>query len=119
MYSLLVVVAIYVVVFVFRSLRSTHSDVQGTPINSEAFPKIDIFNPMEPENGDVSLENRNTTEPTKAVAKRNVAKEKGYKAIVAAPEFPAVKQEQEKISLKNRSEAKRAFIHAEIFNRKY
>lgn len=29
------------------------------------------------------------------------------------------KEKEEKVSLKNRSEARRAFIHAEILNRKY
>ena len=40
----LVVVAVYVVLFVVRSLSSKAADVKGTPVLGDSFPVIEVYN---------------------------------------------------------------------------
>lgn len=114
---ILVVAGGYAIFFVLRTLLSDHVDVKGTPVGGEVFPRIEIYNPN---SADVGAETdvvdktvRKSPFPkSRAVMddKRNVKDEN-----VELPD----KEKEEKVSLKNRSEARRAFIHAEILNRKY
>ena len=119
----IILVVGYSVVSVVKSLLSDHSDVKGTPVSGEVFPKIDgevfpkieIYNTEEP---DVYVE-KPVTQAAKPDVKKKVSKKVEGKGIPAVQEVTVEKEDKEKISLKNRSEAKRAFIHAEILNRKY
>ena len=107
---LLVVVGVYAIFFVLKTLLSD-------PVGGEVFPRIEIYNPN---SADVGAETdvvdktvRKSPFPkSRAVMddKRNV-KDKNVELLD--------KEKEEKVSLKNRSEARRAFIHAEILNRKY
>lgn len=111
----IILVVGYSVVFVVKSLLSDHSDVKGTPVGGEVFPKIDIYNR---EVSDECVEKRITS-----VTKPDV-KKKQSKSVESMGESPVSDVAVEKgnkvnNSLRNRSEAKRAFIHAEILNRKY
>ena len=105
----------YSVVSVVKSLLSDHSDVKGTPVSGEVFPKIEIYNTEEP---DVYIE-KPVTQATKPDVKKKVSKKVEGKGVPAVQEVTVETENKEKVSLRNRSEAKRAFIHAEILNRKY
>lgn len=110
---LIVLIIGYSVIFVVKSLVSNHDDVKGTPVTGEVFPKIDIFNQAD------SLNIPQETEAFKPKAKKNTTRDNSHKTVLTTPDSVENKNEKTGISLKSRSEAKRAFIHAEIFNRKY
>ena len=117
MLSLLLIGAIYSVVYVVKSLR-TPADKGGAPVFGESFPTIEVLGPERPDAAAV---------PQPPVAERHAAPAKPRTRAnepslrVVAPVMQEEKQEKRgrlaKIS--NRSEAKRAFLYSEIFNRKY
>lgn len=114
MVFVLVVVAVYVVLFVVRSLGSKAADVKGTPILGDSFPTIEVYNERSEEYKE--KERVQVTAPKRkeqVKPAKHVAVEK--QPVTSAP----VVEEGKPFSLKKRSEARRAFIHAEIMNRKY
>ena len=112
-----ILVALYIVISALRSLKSKNSDVQGAPINGEIFPKIDVYNQMEPQESYECIGNPGPA-AVKSKPKKKIVQEKISK-IAATPETVTDKDETKKILLKSRSEARRAFIHSEILKRKY
>lgn len=110
----LVVVAVYVVLFVVRSLSSKAADVKGTPVLGDSFPVIEVYNERrEGYKGNEHVQATVSKRKQQATPVKHVAVEK------QPIESPLVVEEKKPFSLKKRSEARRAFIHAEIMNRKY
>lgn len=111
--SILVLGAIYSIIFVVKSLRSNPEKGNGSVFN-EGFPVIEV---LEPE-----------TEYTSPVASAKEFKEKA-ECVERAPQTvePGVAEREtdEKagdgrlVKLNSKSDAKRAFLYSEIFNRKY
>ena len=115
----LIAAGAYSIYFVVKSLKSTHDDVKGTPIGGEVFPTIKMYTP-DTQTYEENFKTPDTDTNLKPAARKShIEDKKSYKAAQATPPADTEKEESSKISLKNRSEAKRAFIHAEIFNRKY
>ena len=108
----------YSIYFVVKSLKSTHDDVKGTPIGGEVFPPIKMYTP-DTNTYEEYIEAPDTKAKPKSATTKSKTEEKSNKAASVTPPADIENEEGSKISLKNRSEAKRAFIHAEIFNRKY
>lgn len=115
----LIIIGAYLVYYVIKSLISNHSDVKGTPIGGEVFPGIDIYNQTDSDTADEYSGGAKNENINRKVAKRATVKEKPHKTVPDTQEATDNKDEKAKISLKSRTEAKRAFIHAEILNRKY
>lgn len=118
---LFLLVAIYAVVFVVRTLGSKDTGVKGTPVTAvlkESFPEIDV--------PDIDDSEYLVNEDSGKVKIRRCTGSLPKENAVPAP---AVENEKEQaaepakskgdFSLKSRSEAKRAFVYSEIFNRKY
>lgn len=116
---LLILVGVYSVVFVVKQLTAKHNDVKGTPVGGEVFPNIEVYNSEEPEEQKAYPAYQKPQDTPKPTVKPDAAHEKKYTPITTATELTANENDKEKISLKSRSEAKRAFIHAEILKRKY
>lgn len=118
--SLLLIGAIYSVVYVVKSLR-TPADKGGAPVFGESFPTIEVLGPERPERPDAAaVPQPPVAEPRTAPAKpRTRANEPSPRVV--APVMQEEKQEKrERLArINNRSEAKRAFLYSEIFNRKY
>ena len=112
---LLILVGVYSVVFVVKQLTAKHDDVKGTPLGGEVFPRVEMYNPATSEVHDEYMVHPKPQDVPKPAA----VNEKKYTPITTATELTANENDKEKISLKSRSEAKRAFIHAEILKRKY
>ena len=117
---ILVSLAAYAIIALIKSLNSARTDVKGTPINKEVFPQIDI---LEQEDNYVYTETPKAPEPTVATKPTGEKPKQDNARIQPTARTPELKAENKckwkKISLSNRSDAKRAFIEAEIFNRKY
>ena len=108
--SLVVIAVIYSVVFVVKSLASKNPGVEAKPLTGEVFPEIKIYGePLQ------QCEDAKAV-PTKKVVKREVA---AAKPSVPAAMPEAEKKEHGRFAIKGKSEAKRAFVYSEIFNRKY
>ncbi len=116
---LIVLLGVYSVVFVVKQLTAKHDDVKGTPLGGEVFPNIEVYNSEEPEEQKAYPAYQKPQDTPKPTVKPDAAHEKKYTPIATATELLTEEKSKEKISLKSRSEAKRAFIHAEILKRKY
>lgn len=119
MNSLFILVALGAVAFVIKALGSRDADVKGTPIfPKEAFPEIEM--PV--------------LDKSEYLVTDALEKEKNHKHVNPSTKYkrtsvPSVENKKEQISevaknksdfsLRNKSEAKRAFVYSEILNRKY
>ena len=114
--GVVVLIIIYAVVFVVKSLTSKDAGVEAKPIDGEAFPK---FPALElPEMDEISepevKHKRSDRSPAKNHSAMQIIRERAN-TVTEQPVSSAGKG----VRIKTRSEAKRAFIHSEIFNRKY
>ena len=110
--SLVIFAGIYAIVYVIKAAFAGKAGVEVEPVTDEEYSSEE-YQPVEYE------EPVPYVEPV-AKPKRNVLNE-GVRTTTAVPvqqEVP-VKEKKERISLKDTSEAKRAFIYSEVFNRKY
>ena len=112
--AILVFGAIYSIVYVVKSLAS--SPGEDKQVFGESFPTVGILEPVQ--------EEPDGAEPA-VVMTAPASKTKQKKPVVdRAPQTkPAVLLEPEKkerlVKLAGKTEAKRAFLYSEIFNRKY
>lgn len=81
------------------------------PVN-EVFPSVDVY--VAPEQPHVAAEGDARPIAPVQKAKKTVAKPVAINAVSSDKN-----QAEARISMKTKSEAKRAFIYSEIFNRKY
>lgn len=114
----LVILAVYLIVYVVKHIMKEHPDVEGTPVENDSFPKANgsWFDAYEENPNDKAVVNKHVQ---KTAAPKRVVENKVQKAAPDNSVIVPADDKTPKVSLKNRSEAKRAFIHAEIFNRKY
>lgn len=116
--SLVIFAGIYAVVYVVKAALAGKAGVEVEPVTDEEYSGEE-YQPMEYEEPIPYMEP--VAKPKKVTkAKKSVSNE-GVRTTMATPvqqEAP-VKEKKECISLKDTSEAKRAFIYSEVFNRKY
>lgn len=116
--SILVIGAIYAVVYVVKSLRATPGD-DGGRVFGESFPTIEVL-----ENGQEYVY---PVPPAAHQAAEDHVKNKsashtaGRGDAYAAPEKKGegLDGRERLVKLSSKSEAKRAFLYSEIFTRKY
>ena len=124
--SLLVLGAIFLITYVVKSLSTSQGD-GGKQVFGEGFPTIEILEPeQEPEQkvSRPSVAPRVSTIPTSHVERSPQFKKEPAQSPRVASNIQLLKNEDPakhgySVALNNKSDAKRAFIHSEIFNRKY
>ena len=117
MLSLLLIGAIYSVVYVVKSLR-TPADKGGAPVFGESFPTIEVLGPELPEA--TAVQQHPVVERHAAPAKpRTRANEPSLRVVAPAVQEEKQGKRERLVKIGNKSEAKRAFLYSEIFNRKY
>lgn len=119
--SLLALGAIYLVSYVMKSLSATSQDEEGAkPVFGEGFPTIEILQPGTEEKTGTLVSAKPIPD---VVTARKTAAVTPRPLKVDSPVRNDGKEEPLKrgrlVALSNKSEAKRAFIYSEIFNRKY
>ena len=118
--SLLVLGAIYLVMFVMRSLSTPQGEEGGKPVFGEGFPTIEVLQP-ETETKTVATGAPTVSAPAAPVVQKD--RMANRLSHVDSSAQPAKKEEPVKhgrlVALNSKSDAKRAFIYSEIFNRKY
>lgn len=114
----LILLAVYFIVYVVKHIMKEHPDVKGTPVGNDTLPESDgsWFDVYEENPNDKAVVNNHVQ---KTAAPKRVVENKVQKAASDNSVIVPADDRTPKVSLKNRFEAKRAFIHAEIFNRKY
>ena len=116
--SLVIFGMIYAVVYMIKAALSGNEGVEVKPLTEESSTEPDEFEQTPQQVIYVEPEPK----PKKRMPKRTVP---GKKEPVRTTSGASVQQEAEKetkkerITIKSGSEAKRAFIYSEIFNRKY
>lgn len=116
--TLLLFGAIYSIVYVVKNLASPPGDA-GRKVFGENFPSVEILEPDESVPVSPSAEPARTPDGI-GQQRHRPAKPVAPSAPDKKPQEQVVKERKERlVKLQNRSEAKRAFLYSEIFNRKY
>lgn len=137
---ILVLAVVYTVSYVMKNLSGKESGEDGKSIFGESFPTIEIFAPGEkpeekPERPTIVVAQGDTSvakSKSKIVQQRSKIKMEQPCSLFqtqkhvppasreVAPPVPDKSQAQERlVRFGTKSDAKRAFIYSEIFNRKY
>lgn len=121
--SLVVFGIIYSAVYMIKAAMSGNEGVETKPITAEPFPEIEE---PESEYGEAPVQTvcvEPVVQPVKKKSVKPVASSNGpVRTTVGGPVLhESVKEpaKKERITIKGSSEAKRAFIYSEVFNRKY
>ncbi|MBO5806613.1 MAG: hypothetical protein J6Q98_00255 [Bacteroidaceae bacterium] len=107
---------VYSIVFTLRSAMSKNADVKARPVMQEAFPQIEILESEEPADNVTPTVVEQT--PVGKAASRGTISVNRPLAVSETSLIPFQGKEK-RFRLKGKTEAKRAFIYSEIFNRKY
>ena len=109
------VVAFVIVSSLFYVVRSLVSrpDVKGKPVLGEAFPRIEPL----PAKNSAPLLSKPALQPNAAEETEEVVPVQ--EPVAAIKEKPKSHKKLDRISLSDKSEAKKAFIYSEVFKRKY
>ena len=107
----ILIFAVIMVVSVIRNMtKTTKENRQGTSTFGEAFPQVDVLQPEEPEQ-------KEQKRLARKVTMKAAAEEK--EAFSDTAEKRTSEKRGCKVALNGKSDAKRAFIYSEIFNKKY
>lgn len=129
--TLVVLAVVYSVVFLIKALAAKNAGVDAKPLSGEPFPEIEVLEPSDdaetllstllntaaPVAADGTKDKYRTPPQTKQQIISNSARRTTVSPKAHSPSVPEENANPIKINCK--SEAKRAFIYSEIFNRKY
>lgn len=118
----IVIVAVVYIFSLMRKLSSTETDEEALPrgVMGEAFPTVETYK-MEPQPF-------TTQRNSRSKSKGQLRKKKSVQATIIPPPVDTAAQlveedtaasKKESFAIKSKSDAKRAIIYSEIFNRKY
>ncbi len=119
---LLVFGMIYAVVHIIKATLPGNEDVEAEPVTEEYSAEPDEYGPEFEQAPQQVIYVEPEPKPKKRMPKRTVpSKKEPVRTTSGAPVQQEAEKEtpKERITIKGGSEAKRAFIYSEIFNRKY
>lgn len=120
--TLLVFGMIYAVVHIIKATLSGNEDVEAEPVTEEYSAEPDEYGPEFEQAPQQVIYVEPEPKPKKRMRKRTVpSKKEPVRTTEGGPVLHKAEKEaqKERITIKSGSEAKRAFIYSEIFNRKY
>ena len=112
--AILVFGAIYSIVYVVKSLAS--SPGEDKQVFGESFPTVDILEPVQ---DDSVNELPIAVQPAPAKSPAQKRRDVDRSPQTHSPVAQEVEKKERLVKLGNKTEAKRAFLYSEIFNRKY
>ena len=115
---LLVLGAVYLVVYVVKSLSSTAGS-EGRKVFTESFPTIEILETEKSERVPRSVVTPPEYSFKEPLPQKSSERAKPAAAQAAEKSAAACGKGERLVRLNNKSEAKRAFLYSEIFNRKF
>ena len=122
LFPLLVFGMIYAVVHIIKATLPGNEDVEAEPVTEEYPAESDEYGPEFEQAPQQVIYVEPEPKPKKRMRKRTVpSKKEPVRTTSGAPVQQEAEKEaqKERITIKSGSEAKRAFIYSEIFNRKY
>lgn len=120
--SLVIFGMIYAVVYMIKAALSGKEGVEVKPLTEEYSTEPDEYGPEFEQTPQQVIYVEPEPKPKKRMPKRTVpSKKEPVRTTSGAPVQQEAEKEtqKERITIKGGSEAKRAFIYSEIFNRKY
>lgn len=117
----------YSAFYVIKGFVSTPTNAKRHPVLDDGFPSIDLLEPAE-EHEPQAMPGTAFTNPARKRAAQEhgsirAAQDKQRRATAGAPSAVqaecSAEKRKERIKFSNKSDAKRAIIYHEIFNRKY
>ena len=116
LFFILIAAFVYSVYSVVKSFTSDDAGVDVKPITGEVFPTIDVFNTVVEE----PVVRESNQSKHKPVARKRIDTDRPRTVVQQKEQPQEEKAAGERLArFSNRSDAKRAFIYSEIFNRKY
>lgn len=118
--SILIFGAVYLIIYVVKSLGSAPGKVDGKRTLGENFPQFEVLEPQQEYS--VPEVPASVARHVDAARQRNTgAPHKAPAAVSSAPEkkTEAAARKERLVKIENKADAKRAFLYSEIFNRKY
>mgnify|MGYP003419360773 FL=1 len=122
LFPLLVFGMIYAVVHIIKATLPGNEDVEAEPVTEEYSTESDEYGPEFEQAPQQVIYVEPEPKPKKRMRKRTVpSKKEPVRTTEGGPVLHKAEKEtqKERITIKSGSEAKRAFIYSEIFNRKY
>ena len=119
--SLLVLGAVYLISYVMKSLSASQGEEGGKPVFGEGFPTIEVLKPESPASPvapDAVATPIRRVEPAVTPKRVSTPLPQAENANKNLKNENCTKKER-LVALKSKSDAKRAFIYSEIFDRKY
>lgn len=119
---LLVFGMIYAVIHIIKAALPGNEDVEAEPVTEEYSAEPEEYGPEFEQAPQQVIYVEPEPKPKKRMRKRTVpSKKEPVRTTSGAPVQQEAEKEaqKERITIKSGSEAKRAFIYSEIFNRKY
>ena len=117
--SLLVLGAIYAVVYVVKNLAP--SGGKGAQLFGEEFPEVEVLESQPQPEVVAAMPEKRPVKPKqkRGGASKPVSQPQPVRPVEDGKDDKKPASEGRLVRLNNKSEAKRAFIYSEIFNRKY
>jgi hypothetical protein len=112
--------AVYLIIYVVKSLGSALGEVDGKRTLGENFPQFEVLEPQQENSAHVT-----SVDAARSIdAGRRRNNSASHKAAVAVSSAPEKKSEETArkerlVKIENKTDAKRAFLYSEIFSRKY
>lgn len=117
--SLVIFGVVYAAIYVIKAAIAGSDDVEAKPIVEDSFPEVEELRPEYDEPQGLVVFAEPVARPKRRPVKR-VVHDSGPVRTTSGSDVPQeAPAKKERITMKGCSEAKRAFIYSEIFNRKY
>lgn len=118
--SIVVLIAVYSLIAIVKVILSKDGGVEAKPVMGEAFPEIEHLEPEETLEKPSIVENIGKKSKIRDFAKLPDNRTLSFESDAEAPEpVSSERRNSGKVIMKSKSDAKRAFIYSEVFNRKY
>lgn len=118
--SIVVLIAVYSLIAIVKVILSKDGGVEAKPVMSEAFPEIECLEPEELPGEPRIVKDTSKKSKVRDFAKLSDNRSISFESDAEAPApVSSERRNSDKVIMKSKSDAKRAFIYSEVFNRKY
>lgn len=118
--SIVVLIAVYSLIAIVKVVFSKDGGVEAKPVMGEAFPEIECLEPEELPGEPRIVKDTSKKSKVRDFAKLSDNRSISFESDAEAPApVSSERRNSDKVIMKSKSDAKRAFIYSEVFNRKY
>lgn len=118
--SIVALIAVYSLIAIVKVVFSKDGGVEAKPVMGEAFPEIECLEPEELPGEPRIVKDTSKKSKVRDFAKLSDNRSISFESDAEAPApVSSERRNSDKVIMKSKSDAKRAFIYSEVFNRKY